>query len=72
MTVRPVTPELVEHFELKNTTRGLVITGVDPDGVAADTGVSVRRDQSPLVPAYRGAQVWQAPHRAGKLLGTDA
>jgi Do/DeqQ family serine protease len=39
MTVQPVTPQLAERFELKDTTSGLVITGVDPDGAAAETGL---------------------------------
>ena len=39
MTVQPLTPELAERFELTRGTKGLVITGVDPDGAAADTGL---------------------------------
>ena len=39
MTVLPVTPELAERFELARGTKGVVITNVDPDGVAADTGL---------------------------------
>jgi serine protease Do len=39
MTVQPLTPELAERFELERGTRGVVITGVDPDGAAADTGL---------------------------------
>ena len=39
MSVQPLTPELAEQFELKRGTRGLVITEVDPDGAAADTGL---------------------------------
>jgi serine protease Do len=39
MTVQPLTPELVEQFELPRATRGLIITDVDPDGAAAETGL---------------------------------
>lgn len=39
MSVQPLTPELAERFELKGGTKGVVITGVDPDGAAADTGL---------------------------------
>ena len=39
MSVQPVTPELAEQFELKGATKGVVITDVDPDGAAADTGL---------------------------------
>lgn len=39
MTVQPVTPELAERFELARGTKGVVVTGVDPEGVAAETGL---------------------------------
>jgi Do/DeqQ family serine protease len=39
MSVQPLTPELAERFELTRGTKGVVITGVDPDGAAADTGL---------------------------------
>jgi serine protease Do len=39
MTVQPLTPELAERFELTRGTRGVVITDVDPNGAAADTGL---------------------------------
>jgi serine protease Do len=39
MVVQPVTPELAQRFELSRTTKGLVITDVDPEGVAAETGL---------------------------------
>ena len=39
MTVQPLTPELAERFELTRGTRGLIVTDVDPDGAAADTGL---------------------------------
>jgi serine protease Do len=39
MTVQPLTPEVAERFELSRGTKGVVITDVDPDGVAAETGL---------------------------------
>jgi serine protease Do len=39
MTVQPLTPELAERFELSRGTKGVVITGVDPEGAAAETGL---------------------------------
>jgi serine protease Do len=39
MSVQPLTPELAERFELTRGTKGVVITAVDPDGAAADTGL---------------------------------
>lgn len=39
MSVKPLTPELAEQFELSRGTKGVVITGVDPDGAAAETGL---------------------------------
>ena len=39
MTVEPLTPELADRFELPRGTEGVVITDVDPDGAAAETGL---------------------------------
>jgi serine protease Do len=39
MTVRPLTPEVAEQLELPRTEKGLVVTNVDPDGIAASVGL---------------------------------
>jgi Do/DeqQ family serine protease len=39
MTVSPLTPEVAEQLELPRTEKGLVVTDVDPDGIAASVGI---------------------------------
>jgi serine protease Do len=39
MSIAPLTPELAQQFELPRSTKGVVVTDVDPDGVAAASGV---------------------------------
>jgi serine protease Do len=39
MSVSPLTPELAQRFELPRSTKGVVVTDVDPDGAAAASGV---------------------------------
>jgi serine protease Do len=39
MSVSPVTPELAERLSLPSASKGVVVTGVDPDGEAAASGV---------------------------------
>jgi len=39
MQVSPLTPELAREYELPRSVKGVVVTDVDPDGVAADSGV---------------------------------
>jgi Do/DeqQ family serine protease len=39
MQVTPLTPELARENELPRSVKGVLVTGVDPDGVAADSGI---------------------------------
>jgi Do/DeqQ family serine protease len=39
MQVSPLTPDLAREYELPRSVKGVVVTDVDPDGVAADSGV---------------------------------
>jgi len=39
MQVTPLTPELAQEYELPRSVKGVVVTDVDPDGVAAESGV---------------------------------
>lgn len=39
LRVEPLTPELAAELELPRSTKGVVIAGVDPSGVAADSGL---------------------------------
>jgi len=39
MQVSPLTPELAREYELPRSVKGVVVTDVDPDGLAADSGV---------------------------------
>jgi len=39
MQVAPLTPELAQEHKLPRTAKGVVVTDVDPDGVAAESGV---------------------------------
>jgi Do/DeqQ family serine protease len=39
MQVTPLTPELAREYELPRTAKGVVVTDVDPDGAAAESGV---------------------------------
>jgi Do/DeqQ family serine protease len=39
MQVAPLTPELARRYELPRTVTGVVVTDVDPNGVAAESGV---------------------------------
>lgn len=38
-TVEPLTPQLADRLELQRGTSGVVVTGIDPDGRAADAGL---------------------------------
>jgi len=37
--VQPVTPEIAAQLELPRATKGVVVTDLDPAGVAADSGL---------------------------------
>ena len=39
MQVAPLTPELARQYELPRTVKGVVVTDVDPNGIAAESGV---------------------------------
>ncbi len=39
MSVTPLTPQIAEQLELPRTASGVVVTGVDPAGVAASAGI---------------------------------
>jgi len=39
MSVSPLTPELAQEYSLPRSTKGVVVTDVDPDGAAAESGV---------------------------------
>jgi len=39
MQVQPLTPEFARESELPRTLKGVVVTDVDPDGVAAESGI---------------------------------
>ncbi len=39
MSVRPLTPEIARQLDLDSSTRGLVVTDIDPVGPAADAGL---------------------------------
>lgn len=40
LSLRPATPELLKQLQLPADTKGLIVTEVDPDGAAAEEGVS--------------------------------
>jgi serine protease Do len=39
MQVSPLTPAVAQEYEIPRTVKGVVVTDVDPDGVAADSGI---------------------------------
>jgi Do/DeqQ family serine protease len=39
MQVQPLTPDLAREYELPRTVKGVVVTDIDPDGLAAESGV---------------------------------
>ena len=39
MSVSPLTPDVAEQLDLPRTEKGLVVTDVDPDGIAASAGI---------------------------------
>jgi S1-C subfamily serine protease len=39
MQVQPLTPDLAREYEIPRTVKGVVVTDVDPDGLAAESGV---------------------------------
>jgi serine protease Do len=39
MSVQPLTPELAEQAGVPRGTQGVLVAGVDPDGIAADSGI---------------------------------
>ena len=39
MSVSPLTPELAQQYELPRSVKGVLVTDVDPDGAAADSGI---------------------------------
>ena len=40
MSVQPLTPDIAQQLQLPRSTRGVVVAAVDPDGVAAEQGLS--------------------------------
>ena len=62
MAVSPLTPQVAEELELPRTETGLVVTDVDPAGVAASVGIQagdvikrVNDREVTTVPALRAA-----------------
>ena len=62
MAVSPLTPQVAEQLELPRTETGLVVTGVDPAGIAASIGIQagdvikrVNGREVTTVPALRAA-----------------
>jgi Do/DeqQ family serine protease len=39
MSVQPLTPDLAEQAGVPRSTQGVLVAGVDPDGIAADSGI---------------------------------
>ena len=39
MTVQPVTPELADEAGVPRSTQGVIVTDLDPEGIAADSGL---------------------------------
>jgi serine protease Do len=37
MSVQPLTPDLADQIGVPRTTQGVVVAGVDPEGIAADS-----------------------------------
>jgi serine protease Do len=40
MSVQPLTPDIAQQLQLPRSTKGVVVAGVDPDGIAADSGLA--------------------------------
>ncbi len=40
LTLQPVTPEIIKQLQIPEDTKGLVVTQVDPNGAAAQTGIN--------------------------------
>jgi Do/DeqQ family serine protease len=57
MTLEPVTPRIAEQLELPRTTRGLVITDIDPAGRAAAAGLH----EGDVIKAVNGQDVDSVP-----------
>lgn len=56
LAVTPLTPRLAEQLELPRTAAGLVVTDIDPDGIAASVGMR----QGDLIKAVNGEPVTSA------------
>ena len=40
ISVQPLTPDIAQQLQLPRSTQGVVVAGVDPDGIAAESGLS--------------------------------
>ena len=40
MTVQPLTPDVADQLQLSRSTKGVVVADVDPDGIAAESGIA--------------------------------
>jgi serine protease Do len=40
LSVQPLTPDIADQLQLPRTTKGVVVASVDPDGVAAESGIA--------------------------------
>ncbi|HTI39884.1 MAG TPA: DegQ family serine endoprotease [Vicinamibacterales bacterium] len=40
MSVQPLTPDIAEQLQLPRSTKGVVVAGVEPDGIAAESGIA--------------------------------
>ncbi len=40
MSVQPLTPDVADQLQLSRSTKGVVVAGVDPEGVAAESGIA--------------------------------
>jgi serine protease Do len=40
MSVQPLTPDIAQQLQLPNSTKGVVVANVDPEGVAAESGLA--------------------------------
>ena len=40
MSVQPLTPDIAQQLQLPTSTKGVVVAGVDPEGIAAESGLA--------------------------------
>ena len=66
ITIEPITPEIARELELDRSTRGVVISGVDPSGAAASAGLR----EGDVIQQINGSPVRSADEARSALSAT--